>query len=526
MINLMYLVLTALLALNVSAEVMNAFFSLDKGLMGSRLIVDKNNEGLLKSIDKQAEAYKNPQNEAYKKAAHDAEAIATEFQEYIEGVRKDLWTKAGGDNPKVPGQPKDIRNKDLTTRWFITEKKGTEIKDKVTETRQKLLALISDPKDKTEIENQLTLGIEEIPPGVKAKTWEEYKFKQMPVAAIVPVLGKFQTDVKSSATAVLNYIAKKVGGEEIRMDAFEPAVSASKGYVILGEKYEADIFLSAYSTTANNVSISAGGRGLPVTAGKAHFEETASSNGVRKYNVSINVTNPLTKEVKNYQKEFQYEVGQRSVACAADKMNVFYIGVPNPVSVSAAGVNSNDVKVSAEGCNIEKNGPGKFTVTATKPTNDASITVSAPGVTQKFPFRVKRIPDPVPLLGAQHNSKAMGNGEFKAQGGIAAVLQNFDFEAKCEIVGFGAAYVAKRQDPIEYKNSGARWGADVASAVQKAKPGDIYYFDEIKARCPGDAASRDIGGLVFKIKYSTHFGKKPTTLVGFFPVFYPNRYSF
>jgi len=500
MINLMYLVLTALLALNVSAEVMNAFFSLDKGLEGSRLIVEKNNSSLIKSINTQADAYKNPQNESYRKAAIDANEVASQFQEYIESVRKELWEKAGGDNPKVPGQPKDIRNKDLTTRWFITEGKGAEIKAKIEETRGKLLALIADPKDKTDIETQLTLGIEEIPPGVKAKTWEEFKFKQMPVAAVIPALGKLQSDSKSSATAVLNYLAKKVGGTEIKMDAFEPAVSAPKGYVILGEKYEADIFLSAYSTTANNVSISAGGRGLPVTAGKAHFEETASSNGVRKYNVSINVVNPLTKETKNYSKEFSYEVGQRSVACAADKMNVFYIGVDNPVSVSAAGVNSNDVKVTSSGCSINKTGQGKYTVTATTPTNDASITVSAPGVTQKFPFRVKRIPDPTPLLGAKHRSGSMGNGEFKAQGGIGAVLENFDFDTQCKVVGFKAVYLAKRQDPVEYNNAGAKWGGDVQGAINKAKPGDTYFFDDVKVNCPGDVAGRNLGGLSYKIK--------------------------
>jgi gliding motility-associated protein GldM len=500
MINLMYLVLTALLALNVSAEVMNAFFSLDKGLEGSRKIVDKNNIGLMKSINTQADAYKNPQNESYRKAAMEAQQIATEFEEYVGLVRSDLWQKAGGDNAKIPGQPKDIRNKDLTTRWFIKEGKGAEIKSKIEETRIKLLALVTDAKDKAEIEGQLTLGIEEIPPGVKAKTWEEFKFKQMPVAAVIPTLGKLQSDVKSSATAVLNYLAKKVGGTEIKMDAFEPAVSAPKGYVILGEKYEADVFLSAYSTTANNVSISAGGRGLSVVGGKAHFEESASSNGIRKYNVSINVTNPLTKEVKNYQKEFSYEVGQRSVACAADKMNVFYIGVDNPLSVSAAGVNSNDVKVSASGCSVNKSGAGKFIVTATTPTSDASITVSAPGVTQKFPFRVKRIPDPTPLLGAKHKSGSMGNGEFKAQGGIAGVLENFDFDVRCSVVGFKAVFLAKRQDPVEYTNSGAKWGGDVQGLINKAKPGDTYFFDDIKVSCPGDAAGRNLGGLSFKIK--------------------------
>jgi hypothetical protein len=186
-------------------------------------------------------------------------------------------------------------------------------------------------------------------------------------------------------------------------------------------------------------------------------------------------------------------------------MNVFYIGVDNPISVSAAGVNSNQVQVSIQGGggSLKGNGAGKYIVTVSTPAgqdNPAYVTVSAPGVSQKFPFRVKRIPDPTPKLGAQHLSKSMGNGEFKAQGGIAAVLDNFDFDVKCNIQGFKAVYLAKRQDPVEYANAGAKWTGDVQGLINKAKPGDSYFFDDIIARCPGDGAGRNLGGLAFKIK--------------------------
>jgi gliding motility-associated protein GldM len=501
MINLMYLVLTALLALNVSAEVMNAFFALDKGLKNSAGIVDKSNNQLMASITKQAEAYKNDNNAKYRSNAEQAQQVAADFVSYIESIRTDLMAKAQGPSEADPTIPKDIRNKDLTTRMFVNEGLGAQIQAKIEETRQKFLALADG--DKT-VEASLPLIVEALPAGVKSKNWVEYKFKQMPVAAVWPTLGKMQTDAKTSATAVLNYCAVKVGGEDIKFDAFEPAVSAEKSYVIQGEKYVADIYLSAYSTSAaGGVSISAGGQSLAVKDGKARYEVSSSGIGERKYNVSINVKNPLTGEVKNYSKEFAYEVGQRSVAVSLDKMNVFYIGVDNPISVSAAGVSSNDVRVngSGGGITLNKTGNGKFNVRVTTP-GECTLTVEGGGAKQNFTYRVKRIPDPVPRLGGNLANKggSMPNGTFKAQGGISAMLENFDFDAKCDVVGFDFAYQPKRQDPVVAQNGGARWNSQVQGYINSAKPGDAYYFDDVKCKCPGDAAARNIGSIAYKIK--------------------------
>jgi gliding motility-associated protein GldM len=497
MINLMYLVLTALLALNVSAEVMNAFFSLDQGMKSSSEIVQKNNEVLMQGINKQADAYKKPENEKYRNNAKQAIAISDEFIQYVEKIRKDLFEKAGGPNTKVPGQPKDIRNKDLTTRMFINEGLGEKIQSKVAETRSKLLALADNDEA---VKAALPLDVEKLPAGTKSKTWAEFKFKQMPVAAVFPILGKMQSDAKNSATAVLNFCATKVGGVDIKFDEFEPVISAPKGYVIAGDKYEADVFLSARSSTADNVSISVNGANLPVEGGKAHYVTGTSSTGTKTYKVNINVRNPLTNEVKPYTKEFSYEVGQRSCSVQLDKMNVFYIGVDNPITVSAAGVSSNDLKVTATNASLTPDGTSHYQVRVTTP-GEATITLAGGGLPPTvFKYRVKRIPDPTPMLGAKHRGKAMANGEFKAQGGIAAVLENFDFEAKCEIVGFEVTYLPKRADPISKMNSGARWGSDAADMINKAKPGDAYFFDDIKTKCPGDAIPRNVGGLAFKIR--------------------------
>jgi hypothetical protein len=136
---------------------------------------------------------------------------------------------------------------------------------------------------------------------------------------------------------------------------------------------------------------------------------------------------------------------------------------------------------------------------------DCKIAVSAKmpdGSTQRIgekDFRVKRIPDPVARLSKKAGG-TMGNGEFKAQGGVGAFLDNFDFDAKCSIQGYNLVYVAKRQDPVEAVNRGGRYTDKSKRLVMKAKPGDIYYFDNVKARCPGDKVGRPINSMVFKIK--------------------------
>lgn len=500
MINLMYLVLTALLALNVSAEVMNAFFSLDKGMKDSRTIVETNNDNMMKGITKGAADYPSAQATEYKTRAEKTQQITTDFVKYVDEIRQKLFDKAGGPNPKVPGQPKDIRNKDITTKMFVNEKLGDEIMSRIQSTRDELMK-ISD-NDPTAVAG-IALAVEELPAGVKAKSWSEYKFKQMPVSAVFPLLGKIQSDAKSSASAVLNYCATKVQGTDIKFDKFLPGVNPKKNYVILGETFEAEVYPSAFSSKSDNISISVDGQNIALKEGVGTYTSKPGSVGEKKYNVTINVKNPATGQVESVKKEFSYEVGQRSVAVSLDKMNVFYIGVDNPISVSAAGVSSNEVKVSGSGSGISispAGSGGKFTVRVTTP-GEAKLTVSGGGASSTFDYRVKRIPDPLPLLGAKHATKSMANGEFRAQSGIAAVLQNFDFDVKCEVVGFEATYLKKRQDPSPpISNGGARFNERIQGFVSQAAPGDNYFFDDIKARCPGDAQPRNLGGLSFKIK--------------------------
>ncbi len=509
MINIMYLVLTAMLALNVSAEIFNAFKIVDKGLKDSNTSLDAANAPLASEIQRLAQ--KKSALKKYGDIAPSVSAVSKSFVDYVDGlwmeieagsVPKGKPARYAADHPKYPGALVAKKNKDVTTRILVDEKKGAELKAKIVAARDSFLNFF-DEADLASQAGNVSMEVDDTTwkTSKDKKSWSEFNFKQMPVGALEPMFTKFKNDAKSSEAAILNYLMGKVGGEDIVLDKFQVVSSPKKSYIIEGDKFETEIFLSASAGSSNTgVSISVNGSRVTAKDGVAQYSTTGSGTGVKTYSAAISVTNPVTKETKTYKNTFEYEVGRRSVAVSADKMNVFYIGVDNPVTVSAAGISSNELKVSGSGFNLKKGQKGKWVATASKPTNDGYISVSGGGLkTTKFPFRVKRIPDPVARL-SKSNGGTMGNGEFKAQQGVGAFLDNFDFDAKCKIQGYELTRVPKREDAVSSPNAGAKYNDKSRRLVNAAKPGDIYYFQNVKARCPGDSAGRKINSMVFKIR--------------------------
>jgi len=511
MINIMYLVLTALLALNVSAEIFNAFKVVDSSMVKSNTALDEANNKMPDAI--KAGAKKRESLATYAERVDPARQYSREFDEYVNHIIDTMINITGGyiPDPKT-GQPTDKlkgeKEKNVTTRLLVGRGVGEEVKAKILEYRDKYIALF-DTADVVKYSDDIALAIDDQTwKTKKKKSWSEMNFNHMPLQAAIPILRKFQNDNKNSEATILNYLATQVGTTtDVVLDKFAVVSAAKKSYVIKGDTYEADIYLSAFAgaDSKTGISITVDGRSLPVDAeGVAKYTASASSVGIKKYSANINVTNPVTNEVGTFKKEFEYEVGERSVSVSASKMNVFYMGVANPVEVSAAGVPSNQVQVSMSGAgggSISRNSDGTFTVTVTSQTKKdefAYINVAAPGLTAKKEFRTKRIPDPVAKLSSSQGG-SMSSGEFKAQRGLFAVLENFDFDAKCEIVGYQLVRVPRRQDPQPAANRGGSYGAEAKTIVDQAKAGDTYYFEDVKAKCPGDASGRTINQLVFKI---------------------------
>jgi gliding motility-associated protein GldM len=514
MINVMYLVLTALLALNVSAEIFNAFDMVDKGLMSANSTLEESNSKLPALIKEAAK--KKESLATYAERIDGITALSKDATAYIKGIMDKLIDESGnlngsvdeGDYIESEGVRELLGKRDYagTTRLMVDQGVGEELKAKMMEFKAGF-AKIADPADQKDLESKIPIQIddESWKKSVnKKESWADFTFGHMPLGACMPIFSKFINDIKASEASALNYLAGKVGvgGANIVLDKFTVVSAPKKSYVIKGEPFETEVFLSAAAgaDSKTGISISVNGRGLPTNAdGVAKYTETANSVGIKKYSAVASVKDPVSGEVKTYKSEYEYEVGERSVTISASKMNVFYMGVDNPVEVSAAGVPSGQIKVSMDGGDISKNSDGTFNVKVNSP-GKAVVKVSAPGVNASKEYRVKRIPDPVPLLGGTLQGGGIGNGSFKGQTALLPILKDFEFDARCNMAGYTLVRVAKRQDPEVAANQGATLQGNAKAIQGKASPGDKYVFQEIKCKCPGDAAARNLGQLVFDIQ--------------------------
>ena len=524
MINIMYLVLTAMLALNVSAEIFNAFKIVDKGLIKSNKALELNNDAIPEAIRDGAK--KTVELERYAELIDPARTMSATLQQRIDEIIDKLIDESGTPdgvvndddyvtrNGEVTTDLKGKKNKDVTTRLLVKQGLGEELKAELLTFRQEMIAL-ADEEDRASFSKEIPDIVDdetwkkkygENPKG--DKNWSFFNFRQMPVQAVLPILRKFQNDVISTESAFLNYLAKKVGGKELVFDRFTVVSSPEKTYVINGETFSTEVFLSASASEQSNTGISLKVNGVEVPTdenGVGTFTQRANGVGKKTYVVEGEIEDPITGERTPFSRTYEYEVGERSAAISASKMNVFYIGVDNPVEVSVAGVPSNQVQVSmggAGGGTINRNSDGTFNVNVSRPTKlgeFAEINLSAPGFNASKGFRVKRIPDPVPKL-SKSRGGAMSSGEFKAQSGIIPALEGFDFDAKCSIVGFQAVRVPRRADPEISINKGGRYTQETNRIVNKAAAGDRFFFDNIKCKCPGDIAARDIGNMSFTIR--------------------------
>lgn len=517
MINIMYLVLTALLALNVSAEIFNAFKMVDKGLVKSNTSLEESNNKMPQLIKDGAK-----KRESLAKYAERVDPIrekSAELTSYLDGIVDKMIADTEGYVVNDAGEETDElrgkKNFDITTRTLVEDQNGKpglgpELKEKLEAYRDEIMTFI-DEEDRDDFSKNVAIQLDdETWKKKKKKSWSHFNFGHMPLQAVKPIFTKFVNDIKATEAAALNYLANKVGTTvDVTFDEYAVVSAPSKSYIIKGEQYKADLFLtaSAGSDSKTGISISVNGKTLPMGKdGKAQYVASAGSVGVKKYTAVASLTNPVTGETKQYKSSFEYEVGERSVAISPTKMNVFYIGVDNPIEVSAAGVPSNQIKVAMGGQGggtIKKNSDGTYTVNVKTPTKKgdfAKVNVTAPGMTASKDFRVKRIPNPVPKVG-RNRGGAVKSGEFKISKGVYPDLESFDFDAKCRITEYVFVRAAKRQDPIITRVTGTgKWDAKVQGSIAKTKPGDRYFIENIKCKCPGDAAARDLGSISFVIR--------------------------
>lgn len=505
MINLMYLVLTAMLALNVSSEILHAFEVINQSITSSNSAIEAKNDLLYESFNAQEnQEGQRDRVKPFNDKAKEAKAASAAMIKYLNDWKEKVITQSGGKDENGEIEKKD--DIDASTLLFVERKGGDELKSELEKLRAKLLSLVSD-KYRDAIAKDLPMKIVEAektennPQG----DWATAYFHNMPTMAVVTLLSKFQNDVRNSEAVIINQLSKEAGDIQVKFDAFEAIAVPSNSYALEGQKIEAKVLLAAYNKSVNpNISITAGGGAIKeVKDGVGQYEVTASGIGEKTVKGTVSIDLGGRKETKDF--EFKYVVGSTGASIQLDKMNVFYIGVENPITVSAAGYSLQDISVAIDGATVNPNsaaGIGHYNVTATKPGKVmANINAkTAEGVKRVggMEIRVKSIPDPVAEIGGKPDG-TISSSQLKAQIGIVAALKNFDFDVRFQVISYEMSLLPKRgelQGPFKADNAYLNKSKDIVDAIKRCKPGDRVYFEDIKARGP-DGRTRKLNTISF-----------------------------
>jgi gliding motility-associated protein GldM len=518
MINMMYLVLTALLALNVSAEILNAF----KTVNGS---IAKSNEAISEKNNLTYESFRHALDDNQTKAqAAKWAPKATEVQKLsstlflkIEDLKQQLKKESGLE---MKDGKESFREADLDapTRLMDNQKKGVELFNDLKNYKQQVLDVLNPAefadnpllqKDiiaaKEAFAKQLPVDLR-VPEsqsgnaksGDSVKDWVTNYFHMTPTIAALTILGKFQNDVKNSESQMIDYLHKQIGEVKIVYDQFKPLIGTNATYLMPGDELDVTAGIGAYSAAAKPDIFINGAKQILNPDGAAEYKTKVSSTGTIAVKIEYHKPDGTTDVVN---RDIKYTVGMPSGASIfLKKMNVVYIGVENPLTISGGSVGREKVHVSftSPGASMTNSGGDDWTIKPTTP-GLAEIIVNANGKEFKFPIRVKNLPSPAGFVGSKKGG-AISSAEFKAIGGLIARLEDSDFEAPFKVVSYKLGAIGGGiPQYTEASNESNRWSGSAASIVSRATPGTNVFFDQIRVVGP-DGKQREIAPMVFSLK--------------------------
>lgn len=521
MINMMYLVLTALLAMNVSSEILNAFKTVNRSLKKTIDVMSEKNKDTYSALeDAMADPQQSQKAKIWKPVADQIAAKSSEMVAYLEKYKEDIKTSAGRKKGEV-GEDGEEKFKeddlDVATRMMIEQKKGTELYNRVGQYKKDVLQILGSANVDPNLKEQLSKDVEAFSKSLPinldipkkdhdghpfpqdANGWTRSNFYMTPAIAAITILSKLQSDIKSSEGQLSDYCLNQLGKVKLVYDKFAAVAAANTTYCMPGDPIEISAGVGAFNDQAKP-QISIGGTGIPLTDGMAVKKLNAGSPGEYTVPVSIRFTTPAG-EVKTENRTIKYTVGQPAgAALMLDKMNVFYIGLDNPITVSSGtGDEKTSLSASGGGVQLTKKAPGKYIVRATT-IGESTITISeAGGRSTPFKFRVKRVPDPITTVGGTFEGGKIDKANLMVQQGLIALLKNFDFDAKFEVLGFEFVYSPKNGDITSGICNGPRFTEQWNNAVKSCKPKDIFLIENVKVKGP-DGTTRKIPGISAQIK--------------------------
>ena len=496
MINLMYVVLMAMLALNVSTEVLNGFSVVEESLNRTTANSTKGNASIYDDFTAQMKANPTKVREWFNKAKAVKEMSDSLFnlaQELKEAIVKEADGKDGDVH--------NIKNKeDLEAASFIMlaprTGRGKELYDAINSYRERILKMITDDTQREIIASNLTTTI---PKSVQTmgRNWQEYMFENMPVAAAVTLLSKLQSDVRYAEGEVLHTLVSNIDVKDIRVNKLDAFVIPEKTTLYPGEQFTAHIVMAAVDTT-QQPEIYVNGTRINTRDGRYSF--TAGGVGEHQFSGYLITRNAAGENIRReFLQKYSVIPAPSGATVAADLMNVLYAGFQNPMSVSVPGVPSNAVSVTMSGGTLTAKGDGHYVAVPAAVGKDVTFTVSANqgGSTKQMAqvtFKVRKLPDPTPYI-------ALGTDRFKGGGLAKASLMSLNtlsaaiddglLDIPFRVVSFETVFFDNMGNAVPMSSEGAQFSGRQKEAFRKLSRNKRFYISRVVAVGP-DGITRNL----------------------------------
>lgn len=498
MINIMYLVLLAMLALNVSDTILNAFKNINDSLDASKTNVSTSLDQLFTAFENTELKNKPERAKPLWDDANKAKALADDLNKDLQRLKDEFKSKGEGINPET-GDLMLRDNMDIAQDVMINKKEGEKLKAKINDTRAKLIALLG-PKGSISATLEATDPVK--PVNGKSK-WEDINFGEgTPLTAANTILTKIQADLKNAEIEVVRKIFGQMSETQMTFDNFKAVAVPSSSYVIQGQPYKADVFLTA-SDSKSNPDISVNGGNLAVKDGVGTYTGGTGSVGVFKWKGTIRVKQ-TDGTVKSYvTPEMTYQVAKPSATVSSTNLNVIYAGIPNPFSISAPGFALESVKASISGGSIS-GGAGKFVINVPGSYVGKDVTIGVTGTTDgksinlgNNVFRVKPVPNPVAKFAGKMGGIISGN-KFASENEVTAVIENFEFDVKVRVTKFNITIVKPRQEAQIIYCQGDNLNAQAKAALANLPFKSVVYIDNVQVQLP-DGRTPTVNSMVFTV---------------------------
>ncbi len=501
MISLMYLVLTAMLALNVDKSVVDAFAVVDKGLMKTIQNFNNKNQSVYDHFNNAA--LENPQKAGeLNRTVLQVKERTDSLYKYITHFKEIIVKKADGPQGRIDSIV-NMTDLQYPEEIMMTKGNGVLLKSAIEEYRKFVLSKI-DPSETAliaSIEKNLDTSN---PPGKEGSkpTWESSKFEGYPLIAVITLMSKMQSDIRNTESDVISYYYTKIDASSFKFNKLKAVVMPKTDFVLLGEKYEAKVFISAIDTTAVP-DIIVNGNKLPILPGEnaGTYSANGSAEGTFVWKGFINFKNP-NGIIVQYPFEKEYQVARPTMVVSPTKMNILYAGLPNPISVSVPGFTARDIVVTMSNGRIEPTTDG-FLAYPDKIEEKAIISVSVKEEKTlkpigSTPFRVKRVPKPVASVAGNLGGPIEKNS-LMADEGVFAEIPEFEFDMKFQVLSFNLSVTQTDGYTVDKPATGNRFSPEQKNLLSKLTKGSHLYIDNIVVK-GDDGFTRTLAPLTYKIK--------------------------